>query len=215
MQSQILPQQPIDSRYHSAGSYEEMEDTALEGAASLDPVRFQGHFTDVMELATDGETLARYLDDHQNWFLQSAHPMKVEPLGANGYEVTLGKYGAFGYEVEPKVGLELSPQQERLYRIKDIPVPNYVAPGYEVSFNAIMKIVEVSTGANPQSRIDWELDLAVDINFPKFIRRLPQKVLQKTGTGVLTQIVRQVSHRLTRKVQQNFYEKMGVPAPRK
>ncbi|PSB01463.1 DUF1997 domain-containing protein [Merismopedia glauca] len=213
MQSHILHQQPIDTRFHPQGSYEASDDTVIETSTSLDPVRFQGHFADKMEIWADRETVAQYLDDHQNWFMRSAHPMKVEPLGVNAYEVTIGKYGAFGYEVEPKVGLELFPQQEKVYRIKDVAIPNYVAPGYEVTFNAILEIVEVSSGSQPESRIDWQLELIVDIQFPKFIRKLPQKVLQKTGTGLLSQIVRQVSHRLTRKVQQNFYQTMGIPAP--
>jgi hypothetical protein len=212
MQSHILHQQPIDSRFHAQGSYEE-PDTAIETSTSPEPVRFKGYFNDYMQIFADRETVARYLDDHQNWFMKSAHPMKVEPLGANAYEVTIGKYGAFGYEVEPKVGLELFPQEEKVYRIQDVAIPNYVAPGYQVTFNAILEIVEVSSGLEPESRINWQLELIVDIQFPKFIRKLPQKVLQKTGTSLLSQIVRQVSHRLTRKVQQNFYETMGIRAP--
>jgi hypothetical protein len=41
--------------------------------------------------------------------------------------------------------------------------------------------------------------------FPKFIRRLPQGLIQGTGDRVLAQIVRQVSRRLTAKVQDDFH----------
>jgi hypothetical protein len=214
MQSRLLHQQPIPTSFNSAGSYEESDDATSETVNNCKPVRFQGKFADVMEIFADTETVARYLDDHQNWFMRSAHPMKVEPLATDAYAVTIGKFGAFGYEVEPKVGLELLPQQQKVYRIKTVAIPNYIAPGYEVDFNAVLEIVEVEGGDRPQARIDWQLELVVDVHFPKFIHKLPAKVIQKTGTGLLAQIVRQVSHRLTRKVQQNFYETMGIPAPR-
>jgi hypothetical protein len=214
MQSHILHQQPIETRFHCEGSYEESDNTAIETQTSLEPVRFKGHFTDYMELLADRDTVARYLDDHENWFMRSAHPMKVELLATNAYAVSVGKYGAFGYEVEPKVGLELLPAEAGVYAIETVEIPNYVAPGYEVDFNAALKLVEIEN-TTPVTHIDWQLDLVVDVQFPKFIRKLPKKVIEKTGTGLLSQIVRQVSHRLTRKVQQNFYQTMGIPAPHK
>jgi hypothetical protein len=153
--------------------------------------------------------------------------MKVEPLGRNGYALVIGSFGAFGYEVEPKIGLELLPQDNGIYRIQTIPVPNYVAPGYEVDFQASQSFVEVPASEYFQeqelatvplpsaiTRVEWNLDLSVALRFPKFIHKLPQSLIQSTGDRLLCQIVRQVSRRLTHKVQEDFHSSLGLPMPK-
>ena len=191
------------------------------------PNRFYGHFADCMEMYASAQTVASYLNAHQGWFCRCAQPMKVEPLGANGYALAIGRFGAFGYEVEPKVGLELLPPDKGVYRIKTIPVPDYVAPGYEVDFQSVMQLVETPTDSSTQSfqgldrcsseitRVEWQLDLAVYVQFPKFIQRLPKSLVQNTGDRLLKQIVRQVSRRLTYKVQEDFHKSIGLPFPLK
>ena len=153
--------------------------------------------------------------------------MKVEPIGQNGYALVIGRFGAFGYEVEPKIGLELLPQENSIYRIQTIPVPNYVAPGYEVDFQASQTFVEIPTSEYFQeqehdgtklpeaiTRVDWHLDLSVYLRFPKFIHKLPQSLIQSTGDRLLRQVVRQVSRRLTYKVQEDFHSSLGIPMPK-
>jgi hypothetical protein len=147
--------------------------------------------------------------------------MKVESLSKNGYALIIGRFGSFGYEIEPKVGLELLPQDEGVYRIKTIEVPNYVPPGYDVDFQAAMELVEVAAAevvaseVTTMTRVQWQLDLAVYIRFPKFIYKLPQSLLQATGDRILCQIVRQVSRRLTYKVQEDFHKSANLPLPHK
>jgi len=63
--------------------------------------------------------------------------MKVEPWGKMA-TLTIGRFGSFGYDVEPKIGLELLPPDKGVYRIKSIPVPDYVTPGYEVDFQSAL-----------------------------------------------------------------------------
>ncbi|MFM6594392.1 MAG: DUF1997 domain-containing protein, partial [Dolichospermum sp.] len=55
-------------------------------------------------------------------------------------------------------------------------------------------------------RVEWELDLVVELHFPKFIQRLPHALIQSTGNRILNQIVHQISRRLTRQVKQDFYQ---------
>jgi hypothetical protein len=142
--------------------------------------------------------------------------------------LVIGRFGSFGYEVEPKVGLELLPQEDGVYRIRTIPVPNYVAPGYEIDFQASQTFVEVPTSEYVQeqeldtiqlppaiTRVEWELNLAVGIRFPKFIQKLPQSLIQSTGDRILHEVVRQVSRRLTYKVQEDFHSSLGIPIPKK
>lgn len=208
----------------------ELENIVPETITQIEPTRFSAHFEDCMEMYADAQTVAKYLDSHHGWFRRCAHPMKVEPLGENGYALLIGCFGAFGYEVEPRIGLELLPQDQGIYRIKTIPVPGYVPPGYEVDYKAAMELVEVpadSLVCEPNSvalfqkqvsavtRVEWQLDLAVYIRFPKFIHKLPRSVIQNTGDSLLCKIVRQVSRRLTYKVQEDFHTTLGLPIPRK
>jgi Protein of unknown function (DUF1997) len=187
----------------------------------FDPVRFHGQFSDCMVMYADAATIAEYLSQHSGWFCRCAHPMTVLPLDENGYALTIGKFSSFGYEVEPKIGLVLLPPDRGIYPIKTIPVPDYTPPGYDVDFNAAMQLLETPdaprmdnwTGAI--TRVEWELDLVVAIAFPRFIYRLPMSLIQSTGDRLLRQIVRQVSRRLTRKVQQDFHTSLGLPIPKK
>ncbi|MEA5580853.1 DUF1997 domain-containing protein [Nodularia harveyana UHCC-0300] len=201
-----------------ASSLTESENTDTEATVGS-PTKFSGHYNDSMEMYSPAETVAEYLDTHTSWFSRCAEPMKVQPLGENGYALIVGRFGSFGYDVEPKIGLELLPPDAGIYRIRTIPVPDYHPPGYDVDYQASLQLVETTVnnapgGLNEITRIEWELDLVVDIHFPKFIQRLPQSLVKSTGDRLLNQIVRQISRRLTRKVQEDFHQSLGIPLPR-
>ncbi len=173
-----------------------------------EPFCFSHHFTDSMAMKADVKTVSKYLDAHAGWFTRCAHPMKVAAIGQHGYALTIGTFGSFGYTVEPKIGLELLPQDQGVYRIRTVEIPDYQAPGYEVQFNAQMRLVETVDGTFLGTNVEWDLDLSVYIQFPKFIHKLPKKVVQGTGDQALKQIVTQVSRRLTHKVQQDFHQNL-------
>ncbi|MBD2325592.1 DUF1997 domain-containing protein [Alkalinema sp. FACHB-956] len=183
--------------------------------------KFHTIFVDCMEMYADAAMVARYLDNHSEWFRRCAQPMKADPIGNTGYILTIGNYGALGYEIEPKIGLDLLPQQESVYRIETIPVPGFVAPGYDVDFRASMELVEhepteedgLDNGAKI-TRVQWHLDLTVQIQFPKFIQALPKSLIQATGERLLDQIIRQVSRRLTHKVQTDFHSTYNLTIPK-
>lgn len=202
-------------------------DALLEeaGQHGNEPTRFHGQFASCMEMYADAQTVVTYLDAHRGWFPRCAHPMKSDLIGENGYALTIGRFGSFGYEVEPKIGLDLLPQDQGVYRIQTIAVPGYEPPGYEVDFQAALQLVE--TDLDPSlfqkqanlptrmTRVEWELDLEVAVYFPRFIQALPQSLIQSTGDRLLNQIVRQVSRRLTHKVQEDFHTTLKVPFPKK
>ncbi|MBE9034395.1 DUF1997 domain-containing protein [aff. Roholtiella sp. LEGE 12411] len=180
--------------------------------------KFYGRYQDFMEMPAPAVKVAEYLDAHALWFSRCAEPMKVQPLGENGYALVIGRFASFGYEVEPKIGLELLPPQEGIYRIRTIPVPNYQPPGYDVDYRAALQLIEnvvdeAYTSDSQVTRVEWELDLVVELHFPRFIQRLPKSLIQSTGDRLLNQIVRQVSRRLTRKVQEDFHNFLGIPFP--
>ncbi|MEH1782884.1 DUF1997 domain-containing protein [Nostoc sp.] len=191
---------------------EETKDTLTEtNVATL--TKFYGRYQDCMEMAAPVEKVAEYLNAHASWFSRCAEPMKVQSLGENGYALVIGRFGSFGYEVEPKIGLELLPPDEGIYRIRTIPIPDYQPPGYDVDYRASLQLVktDVSTSIGEVTRVEWELDLIVYLHFPRFIQRLPKSIVQSTGDRLLNQIVRQVSRRLTRKVQQDFHKSLEIP----
>ena len=192
----------------------ERQDLVSAAAKQLEPFCFSYRFTDAMLMGSDIKTVSKYLDAHQGWFTRCAHPMQVNALSKNGYDLTIGRFNSFGYVVEPKIGLELLPQDSGVYRIKTVEIPNYTAPGYEVSFNAQMRLVETVNGDLLGTKIDWDLDLHVYIQFPKFIYKLPTGVIQGTGDKLLKQIVNRVSKQLTHKVQQDFHGSLGIKIPK-
>jgi hypothetical protein len=172
-------------------------------------MHFRSHFLGSMELNGDPKIVAQYLDEHQGWFCRCAHPMAVEPVAEHGYLLTIGRYGSFGFEVEPKIGLHLLPPDEMgVYRIETIPGTSE-EQGYQVDFQAALELIDRSSegrvSPKPSTYVEWTLDLNVALMFPKFVRRLPQGLIQGTGDRLLTQIVRQVSRRLTTKVQDDFH----------
>jgi hypothetical protein len=175
---------------------------------------FKGSYAGCMEMAADVQTVSLYLDEHRNWFLRCAHPMKAEPLGENGYDLTVGHFGALGYDVEPKIGLNLLPQNQGIYRIETIPIPNYTPPGYDVDFRAALELKELGNSEEVSlTQVDWQLDLKVWVSFPRFINALPKRMIQKTGDRLLSTIVRQVSRCLTHKVQEDFHRSLNLPFP--
>ena len=61
--------------------------------------------------------------------------------------------------------------------------------------------------------MSWDLDLSVWIKLPKVITMLPEGLVQSSGDHLLRQIVRQISRRLTWKVQEDFHATHGLACP--
>lgn len=192
-------------------SWEIVDDCAFKDE-NLKSAKFYGNYQDCMEMYAPVEEVEKYFNTHSEWFGRCAEPMKVEALDKNSYALAVGKFGAFGYDVEPKIGLELLKFQERQFQIRTIPVPNYQAPGYEVDYKSLTHLIADRDGV---TRVEWELDLVVELQFPRFMQRLSRSLIQSTGDRILNQIVRQVSRRLTHKVQKDFHQSLNIPFPQK
>ena len=184
--------------------------------------RYASAFADVMEMRASAPVVSEYLDHHEGWFRRCAAPMTVEPLGKRGYALTLGTFGNFGFEVEPTIGLELLPQNQGLYRILTVPHPSgdpRLEGLYDVEFNASLQLDQandaavVSNDSRPQTLVRWELDLSVWVRLPGVITLLPDGLVQSSGDHLLRQIVRQISRRLTWKVQEDFHGSHDLECP--
>ena len=211
----------IDAQFLKSGaSLIEGQKASQSVTTSKETLHFQGNYIGHMEMYADAASVAQYLDAHQDWFHRCAQPMAVEPIGENGYGLTVGKFKSLNHEVEPKIGLHLLPQEEGVYRIETIPVPGYEPAGYDVDFNASMTLCESDRTEIPENldiekatHVEWELQLSTWVEVPKFIQVLPEHLVKSSGDKLLNQIVRQVSKRLTKKVQQEFHSAMGLPIP--
>ncbi|AFY72717.1 Protein of unknown function (DUF1997) [Synechococcus sp. PCC 7502] len=182
---------------------------------------FRNSFLGYMDLYSDRQTIKTYLNTHQGWFRRCASPMKVDPLGNNGYALTIGKVGALGFFLEPKIGLHLLPEEEEKYKIETIPIPNYPAQGYEVDFRAVLELLPKGDNPNlnlpPKARdltsVEWQLELTVTLHFPDFIKIMPKPLIERTGDAILGQLVRQISRKLTANVQADFHRSIGLNLP--
>lgn len=119
-----------------------------------------------MEMFADWEEVAVYLQAHQGWFCRCAQPMQVEPLGENGYVLTVGQFGALGFEVEPKIAVVLDPPIGRDYLMYTVPLPDGPTPGYEVDYQATMTLEQKnSDGLTGKVRRQFEkLGLTIPAN---------------------------------------------------
>ena len=181
---------------------------------------YTSSFSDLMEMRAPAAVVQAYLDSHGGWFRRCAAPMEVSPIGTNGYLLTLGRFGNFGFDVEPTIGLELLPQSQGVYRIITVPIPageTSLEGLYDVEFNASLKLKEPSSGTSGEAEaltfVRWDLDLSVWIQLPGMITLLPDSLVQSSGDHLLTQIVRQISRKLTWKVQEDFHSSNGLKCP--
>ncbi|BBA79196.1 hypothetical protein RGRSB_0638 [cyanobacterium endosymbiont of Rhopalodia gibberula] len=197
------------------------------------PICFQTQFVGYMEMYSAQQTVTDYLNAHQGWFCRCAEPMKTETMGENGYILSVGRFGSFGYEVEPKIAVVLLSSQDGVYRMNTIPLPEESNLGYEIDYKASMQLEEVSAKLAGEgirkaykkqslsqlpdviTEVRWQSQIDVAIQFPKFIHKLPSRVIQQTGDLLLSQIIRQISPRLTYKVQEDFHTYRHLPIPPK
>ena len=190
----------------------------LRGCENRQVRCYRSQFRDRMEMRADFQTVGSYLDRHEGWFRRCAAPMDATPIDAQAYALTLGRFGNFGFEVEPTIGLRLLPQNAGCYAITTVPLNEQdpaLADLYDVDFQANLYLETDDSGelSKDLTAVSWDLNLAVWIHLPKMITLLPDGLVQSSGDHLLRQIVRQISRRLTWKVQEDFHTSHGISCP--
>ena len=179
---------------------------------------YSSRFTDSMEMLSSVETVANHLNNHKAWFQRCAAPMTVSVVDAQSYNLTLGQFGNFGFEIEPTITLKLLPQQHGIYRIETAKNPaesSNFQDNYDVDFQASMQLIPGESDDSDLTMVQWNLDLSVWVRLPRVITMLPEKLVQSSGDHLLRQIVRQISRRLTWKVQEDFHAVQGLKCPKR
>ncbi len=197
------------------------------------PVHFVTNYRGSMEMYSSPDVVAEYLDNHAGWFHRCAHPMKVEPFTHQGYILTVGRFGTYGYEVEPRIAVLFDPPKNGKYPMYNVPIPGETHQGYVIDYKASMSLKDVPWEEADQgiekrfkkqgdcpiperiTRINWELHLKVLVQFPHFVYKLPHNFIRSTGDRLLSGVVRQISPRFTVKVQQDFHQLFNLPIPPK
>ena len=179
---------------------------------------YSSRFTDSMEMLSSVETVANHLNNHEAWFQRCAAPMTVSIVDAQSYKLTLGQFGNFGFEVEPTITLKLLPQEHGIYRIKTVKnsaISAIQQDNYDVDFQASMRLIPGKSDGSDITMVEWDLDLSVWVRLPRIITMLPERLVQSSGDHLLRQIVRQISGRLTWKVQEDFHAFQGLKCPKR
>ncbi len=208
-----VPHEPKGPRRYLPKFVRRLSSSAKLELTSRQPTHFRSEFVGCMDLHADSQTVAQYLDRHPDWFVRCAAPIQAIPEGENGYILSLGRYGSFGFEVEPKIGLNLLPQDQGIYRIETISLPDEAEQTYLVDFQAALELVDCPDTNSQQrglTKVEWVLDLGVTLFFPRFIHRLPTQLIQRTGDRLLNQVVKKISTSLTTKVQDDFHHSQGI-----
>lgn len=211
-------------------------DTFGDGNPDTPPLHFETRYQGTMHMYAPATVVAAYLDRHEGWFHRCAKPMKVEPFTEQGYILTVGRFGSFGYEVEPKIAVIFDPPENHFYRMYNVPIPDDPIQGYAVDYDALMNLGELPWehltddgdkiqklhqrfGDRPIpdliTQVTWQLHLQVMVQFPKFIYKVPLSLLKSTGDRLLSTIISQISPRLTSKIQQDFHHSHDLPIPPK
>jgi len=162
-------------------------------------MRFQTQLNDQVVIACSSSFAYWYLQWHSVWFPNCAKPMQTKLIRHNAYQLTVGRFGAFGYQVEPRINLQMTPFLDS-FRISTLPLQDD-GQLYEVDFQAEMAIVPIDSH---RCQINWELNLVVEIPFPDFINAMPQKLIQKTGDRLLARVVREISKSVNEKIAVDF-----------
>ena len=179
---------------------------------------YSSRFTDSMEMLSSVGTVANHLNNHKAWFQRCAAPMPVRVVDAQSYNLTLGQFGNFGFEVEPSITLKLLPQERGIYRIettKNSTLSAIQQDNYDVDFQASMRLIPGELDDSAITMVQWDLDLNVWVRLPRVITMLPERLVQSSGDHLLRQIVRQISRRLTWKVQEDFHAVQGLKCPKR
>ena len=170
----------------------------------IDPDPFHCHaaFAGMMEMGSDSQTVIDYLKQHQDWFPDCAKPMTVEPIGENGYLLSLGRFGALGFHVDIKLALGMEFLETGKFGMRSLPLPEPSPTAYDVDYKATMELREINPADHHESsaslakaitQLVWDLKLNIAVQLPKFVRKLPLTLVQKASNRLLCKIVGQVS----------------------
>ena len=186
------------------------------------PLHCHAAFAGVMEMGSDTQTVIDYLKQHQQWFPDCAKPMTVEPIGENGYLLSLGRFGALGFHLDIKLALGMEFLETGKFGMRSLSLPEMSPVAYDVDYKATLELREINpTPTNNSSpclakvitQLAWDLKLNIAVQLPKFIRKLPLSLVQKAANRLLCKIVSQISPHLTKRVQQDFHRRFQLPVP--
>ena len=171
-----------------------------------------------VDLETDQDTLAHYLHDHSEWIERCFKPLKVLPLSPETYKLQFFRIGGLGFELEPCFGVRIWPEQNNVFWLSSIDLPEEEGLPYTVDCLSYFRLEELDPAqhqdrkyrpAEALTRVHWDLKLDIWMQLPGFLQALPYAFVYRVGTWVVHQVTRSMSDRLTHNVCTDFYRSVG------
>ncbi|MBW4696680.1 MAG: DUF1997 domain-containing protein [Aphanocapsa lilacina HA4352-LM1] len=131
-----------------------------------------------VRLQTDLPPLVSYLRKPDHWIPVGFRPLKVE-AAAGAYRLQLPELGALGFRVAPRMALRVVEEDERLYRLYSVPLPE---PGYEADFAGLFRLDPAADSVV----VFWEANFGIRIALPGFLGMLPQPVVQSAAQAAVS-----------------------------
>lgn len=160
-----------------------------------------------VDLETDRLTLAHYLHDHAEWIERCFKPLKVFPLSPETYKLQFFRIGGLGFELEPCFGVKIWPEQDSVFWLSSIDLPEEEGLPYSVDCLSYFRLEELDLDSHhgPLTRVHWDLKLDIWMQLPGFLQALPYPLVYRVGARVVNQVTRSMSDRLTHNVCTDFY----------
>ncbi len=164
-----------------------------------------------VDLQTDRFTLAHYLHHHAEWIERCFKPLKVFPLSPETYKLQFFRIGGLGFELEPCFGIKIWPEQNSVFRLSSIELPEEEGLPYSVDCLSYFRLEELDPEPlqEPLTRVHWDLKLDIWMQLPGFLQALPYSLVYRVGARVVNQVTRSMSDRLTHNVCTDFYRSVN------
>ncbi|MDX2273148.1 MAG: DUF1997 domain-containing protein [Cyanobacteriota bacterium] len=174
-------------------------------------IEIVAHQQGQVDLDTDVQALAHYLNHHQSWIHHCFKPLQVEALSEDTYRLQFFRIGGMGFELEPCFGVKIWPEDQQVFRLSSIELPSDAELPYKVDCQSYFQLEALPDAGNsaPQTRVHWDLKLRIGMELPGFLLALPRKLVHKVGSRVVNQVTRSMSDRLTHNVCTDFYKSIN------
>ncbi len=192
------PVDPLNKPVHSP------ED---ESAASPHSVRIQAGRWGQVDMETEREPLAAYLQEHQEWIDRCFKPLKVFPLSESTYKLQFFRIGGLGFELEPCFGVKIWSEENYMFRLSSIELPSDADLPYTVDCQSFFQLQDLPTAG--MTRVNWDLELDIWMELPRFLAAFPYNLVYNVGAQVVRQVTRRMSDRLTHNVCTDYYRSVG------
>ncbi|AGY57657.1 DUF1997 domain-containing protein [Gloeobacter kilaueensis] len=146
-----------------------------------------------VRLQTPLPPLVTYLRGPDHWVPVGFRPLKVQRTGAGHFDLQLPEFGALGFQLAPRMVLQLIEDDECRYRLLSVPSP---ASDYQTDFSGLFQL----TPRPPAVDVFWEARFAIQLTLPGFLGMFPQPVVQSAAQTAVSAMSASVCQNLVHNI---------------